>query len=462
MRRGVTDLRLDVPFHKPSTVCYLQELVAHNAGVAKVREIAHKVVDGPFGTQLKVEEYQETGFPLIRVSDVRTGVVREDGLVFISQEKQKQLLRSQVLPGDVILTKAGAILGYSAVFPNHLVEGNITSHSVLIRCKDAIFPQFLSYYFRSKPGQVQIYRWGNKATRPELNTQEVKRIIVPLLYHEQQLAIIDVMRKGEEESKCLEEKSKDSLASIDDYLLDALGITLPPEPENTIENRMFLAKRRKLAGWRFDAKLHQTVFSLYTNKYPMHFLKQYAFINPKTFFSGITDGEMVSFVPMESVSDEDGTIVEIQTREAIGLAGYTRFKESDLLWAKITPCMENGKSAVAENLVNSYGYGSTEYHVFRPKNNDLDVYYLHALFRMKRLRKAATRYFSGSSGHQRVDDAFFKRLEIPIPPLEKQEEISLHVYAIREQAKNLRREAEQVLEQAKCRVEEILLSGSQE
>ena len=67
----------------------------------------------------------------------------------------------------------------------------------------------------------------------------------------------------------------------------------------------------------------------------------------------------------------------------------TSFQEGDLLWAKITPCMENGKSAVAEGLLNGYGFGSTEYHVFRPKSADLNIKYLYALLRMKRLRLAA-------------------------------------------------------------------------
>ena len=82
--------------------------------VRRVADICEKIVDGPFGSNLKVEEYQETGIPLIRVSNVRSGVVEGD-FVFISEEKQVELKRSRVLPNDVLLTKAGAILGYSAV-----------------------------------------------------------------------------------------------------------------------------------------------------------------------------------------------------------------------------------------------------------------------------------------------------------------------------------------------------------
>ena len=78
--------------------------------VCRLRDLATRIVDGPFGSQLKVEEYVPTGVPLVRVSDVKTGELVDDDLVFITQEKQRQLRRSQVVPGDTILTKAGAIL----------------------------------------------------------------------------------------------------------------------------------------------------------------------------------------------------------------------------------------------------------------------------------------------------------------------------------------------------------------
>ncbi len=79
---------------------------------------------------------------LARVSKVKSGEIQGD-FVFINKEKQVQLRRSRVLPGDVLLTKAGAILGYSAVFPEHLKEGNITSHLVTITCKECVIPEYL-------------------------------------------------------------------------------------------------------------------------------------------------------------------------------------------------------------------------------------------------------------------------------------------------------------------------------
>lgn len=126
---------------------------------------------------------------------------------------------------------------------------------------------------------------------------------------------------------------------------------------------------------------------------------------------------------MDSISDIDGAITTIKERCFSENIGYTNFQEGDLLWAKITPCMENGKSAVAKNLLNGYGFGSTEYHVLRSTTPRLNIQYLHFLLRLDRVRQAATNYFGGSSGHQRVDESFLKRLQIPLPDIDIQNRI---------------------------------------
>ena len=84
-------------------------------------------------------------------------------------------------------------------------------------------------------------------------------------------------------------------------------------------------------------------------------------INPKKKVLDFNEDEEVSFVPMKSVSEETGRIEKIEYEKYSKLKkGYTQFIEEDVLFAKITPCMENGKCAIAENLKNNIGYGTTE------------------------------------------------------------------------------------------------------
>ena len=94
--------------------------------------------------------------------------------------------------------------------------------------------------------------------------------------------------------------------------------------------------------------------------------------------------------------------------------------------------------------------------VFRPKEG-VNIHYVHALLRLKSLREHAALHFTGSAGHQRVSDEFFKGLDIPMPPLEKQNEIVMMILEMKAQARSLESEANEGLEQAKREVEAMIL-----
>ena len=247
------------------------------------------------------------------------------------------------------------------------------------------------------------------------------------------------------------------LDSIDDYLLEELGIELP-KPNNTVENRIFSTTFSDVSGRRIDPEVYYQVYSLYTKSYPLERLQDCVLINPQTSFYEYELDTSITFVPMEKVSARYGE-ADLSLCKLIREAqGYTKFRESDLIWAKITPCMENGKSAVVYNLKSGIGIGSTEFHVFRALEG-IDIRYIHALLRLKSLREHAVLHFTGSAGQQRVPSEFFKNLIIPKPPIEKQTQIANHIAEIRTQAKQLQQEANAIVERAKREVERILLEG---
>lgn len=121
---------------------------------------------------------------------------------------------------------------------------------------------------------------------------------------------------------------------------------------------------------------------------------------------------MVSFVPMADVTDT-GRRIGNQTRLQREVSvGYTPFEERDVLFAKITPCMENGKGFHALGLVNGIGYGSTEFHVLRAKPGTNDRFLFHWSMSTE-LRKKAEAFMIGSAGQQRVQASFFDHFTIP-------------------------------------------------
>jgi restriction endonuclease S subunit len=123
---------------------------------------------------------------------------------------------------------------------------------------------------------------------------------------------------------------------------------------------------------------------------------------------------------MPSVDGLKGIIANPEQRPFAEVKkGYTYFAEEDVLFAKITPCMQNGKHAIARNLIDGIGFGSTEFHVIRP-SPVIAPEWIHFLVRQPNVLQDATAHFTGAVGQQRVPDSFLLSLEIPLPPLAEQ------------------------------------------
>ena len=151
-------------------------------------------------------------------------------------------------------------------------------------------------------------------------------------------------------------------------------------------------------------------------------LKSLATVNPKT---TIPIDLEITFVPMENISEVYGDLKSERYKNSNEAKGYTKFKEKDIAWAKITPCMENGKSFIANELRNGYGIGTTELHIVR--NNDdevLDTRYLFHLLRSNMVRENAVDFFTGTAGQKRVKKEFLEDLLIPLPNIATQREIA--------------------------------------
>lgn len=145
--------------------------------------------------------------------------------------------------------------------------------------------------------------------------------------------------------------------------------------------------------------------------------------NKKEAKSVLTDDDEVSFVPMDCLKVDQ---VELAEHEARPLGkvygGYTYFRDGDVLLAKITPCFENGKLGIANDLTNGVGFGSSEFFVLRPSEELLAGYLYHFLNRQS-FRDWAKGRMTGAVGHKRVPKELVEALEIPIPPLEEQQRI---------------------------------------
>ncbi len=147
-----------------------------------------------------------------------------------------------------------------------------------------------------------------------------------------------------------------------------------------------------------------------------------AAVNPGR-IDGLSADTRVSFVPMPAVSDIDGEIVSPTVRPFGEISkGYTQFQEGDVIFAKITPCMENGKIAVARSLENGVACGSTEFHVVRPLGENSPDF-IWRFLRQKSFRDDAEASMTGAVGQRRVPAAYLKESRVRLPPLPEQRRI---------------------------------------
>lgn len=150
----------------------------------------------------------------------------------------------------------------------------------------------------------------------------------------------------------------------------------------------------------------------------------------------LSDETEVSFVAMADVS-EVGRIISSEARQYKEVRnGFTVFRDGDILFAKITPCMENGKGALASDLCNGIGFGSTEFHVLRPKSRD-DAKFIFHLTMSPVFRSAAKRYMRGSAGQQRVPSDFLKDYRIAIADSGRRNEIGENLDRMTQQIEHI-------------------------
>lgn len=207
--------------------------------------------------------------------------------------------------------------------------------------------------------------------------------------------------------------------SMSDFM--AKSIVLPSRDEqNKFEQIYRQADKSKFDDFKSQfIEMFGNPLSL-NQKNELKRLGECCILNPRRPNIALCDTDKVSFIPMPAVS-EDGYLVDM-TGEEYGKVkkGFTYFENNDVLFAKITPCMENGKGAIVHGLTNGIGMGSTEFHVLRPINGISSPYWLLALTRMPIFRERAAKNMSGTGGQKRVSASYLDHFMVGLPAIEEQ------------------------------------------
>jgi len=326
--------------------------------------------------------------------------------------KEQQICRS----GDFLVAEIDAKVGGYGIVPDELDGAIVSSHYFLFEVnRDQLDRNFLGYFIKTPDFFDQVSARGTTnyaAIRPS-HVLEYQISLPPLEEQRRIVAKIDELVGKIEEARRLRQQAAEEAEALPDSMMN-----------ETVK------KASSKGSWELGP------------------IPMFANINPsRTGEINLAADDPVSFVPMKAVDDVTGNISWPEVRPFREVAkGYTWFKEGDVIFSRITPCMQNGKAAIARNLVSGNGFGSTEFHVIRP-GPKLLAEWLHSLVRHKAFREDATKTFKGTAGQQRVPQSFLDQRVIPVPPLPEQRQIITEIDALRRKVDELKRiQAETVAE----------------
>lgn len=384
-------------------------------------------------------------YPLMRIGDFltrnKTVVIIRDGVkykrVTIRVRNGGVILRDEVLGenigtkrqflvsgGQFILSKIDARNGAMGIIPADL-DGAVVTQDFLPYDIDTalINPQYFVLVCTTK----QFIDFCQSCSSGTTNRQRVDEIQflnikVPVPSLEEQNKLVKKYNDIMFFIKMEEMKVVDIDVKATTSVRDALGVALYP---GLIEKKLIhYGMYSMIDSWSVAHILHTENSPFGKSKYPCKKLSELAYINPRTDVSMLDNKDELSFIPMEDISDDYGEWVGASIGSKANITGYTKFQDGDIIWARITPCMQNGKSAYVHNMVNGKGFGSTEFHIVRLKAQDVLPEYIHTLLRHYDVLSDAKKYFTGSAGQQRVPASYLENLLIPLPPLDIQKKIA--------------------------------------
>lgn len=367
------------------------------------------------GYAFKSSEFQENGIPIIRIGDIKNNRIVTENCAKVN-EKYLSICKNYIIQnGDILIAMTGATVGKIAL--------NTEKKPLLLNqrvgrfiCNTNILPKYLYYVLLSDAFYNKVQYKASGAGQPNISPTEIGNIRIPVPPSlEEQQEIVDVLNAASEiirlRTACIESAQS---------LIPALF------------QEMF-------------GDINNNIHSL-----PISEIKSCVEINPTKIV--MNDNDDVTFLGMKDVT-ENGQIdlSTIKKYEEVK-KGFTSFKNDDVLLAKITPCFENGKAAIAKNLVNNTGFGSTEFYVLRPNQNKILPEYLYSIVKSSRFSEMGRSNMKGAAGQKRLIKDFVSNYKFLLPDIPQQKLFAAKVQEIEEYIKSQQAE----LENAKTMFQSLL------
>ena len=378
---------------------------------ATVGEIAEKVAMGPFGSSIKVETFVPEGVPVISGQHLHGSRVDDaPGFNFISNQHAQRLASANVMRGDIVLTHRGTI-GQVACIPEDSQFGRyvVSQSQFYVRCdRSKAIPEFVTMYFRSPQGQHQLLANTSQVGVPSIAqpVTYLRTIEIPLPPLSEQRAIAHILGTLDDKIE-LNRRMNDTLEAMSRALFQSWFVDFDPVRAKMEGRDTGLPP--DLAAL-FPDRLVDSELGLIPEGWEVRALGKVVQLNPS---EPLKKGIFAPYLDMAALPTSGPSPDEAVSRE---FTSGTRFRNGDTLFARITPCLENGKTAYVQSLpAETVGWGSTEFIVMRAIPPVPPVY-TYLLARDETFREHAIQSMTGTSGRQRVQVDALATYTMPCPP----------------------------------------------
>jgi len=407
------------------------------------------------------KDFFENEFPYIEISeiDILSGKIQH--ISFIPKNDAPSRAKMIVRNDDIIVSTTRPSRGAISFVKseNNEIQIASTGFSILRNLKNQeILKEYLFYALRQDFSLKQMEQRSSGGNYPAITTEELKKILIPVPPLETQAEIVSLFEAAYAQKRAKEAEADALIAGIDGYLLNALGINLPQSIE---KKKFFYTRLSKVSGGRFDPFYHQNEFeelekALKSGKYNIGKLS--IFLSQIHYGASVKNEYAETGIPFLRISDLKRN--EIDVKEMMYLPesirkdlGNAFVYEGDFL---ISRSGTLGVIAMVTKAINGFAYGSFMIK-FRlkqdaPINRDFLSYFLNS----ETIQKIVARNKIGAI-QGNITIPTIKNLQIPLPPLAIQTKIAVHITEIRNQAKKIELEATEIVEQAKARVEKMIL-----
>jgi type I restriction enzyme, S subunit len=361
---------------------------------------------GPFGSQLHQKDYVDVGTPIITVEHLGENRILHDELPRVKNEDRKRLNRYSLRKDDIVFSRVGSVDRRALVREEE--DGWLFSGRCLRIRPDGnkINPSFLSWFFGLPTFKDFIRRIAVGATMPSLNTELLSNIPIFLPPMKEQERIAGILNPIDDKIE-LNHRMNQTLEEMAKAIFKSWFVDFDPVRANKGCDDTSLPV--EIAAL-FPDSFEESIIGMIPRGWKVVALPEVLEIDP---FRHLKKDQMSHYLDMHNMPTIGHRVLGWTSRQYIS---GTRFENGDTLMARITPCLENGKTAFVDFLKDGeVGWGSTEYIVFRSRQ-PLPIEYSYYLARDDSFRAFSIKSMSGTSGRQRVQLSSFQNYKIAIAP----------------------------------------------